>query len=217
MPSLLVFDAPVVGWAHIAVVHQNRELVLDVNGAQARRRLLFARFFVTFGEICLRKDGLKRPQPFAPGKRELCQDDLSLMLMKRALAGNCLLGVIALALTMFPAGLGRGQQIAPAIGSVTGIGSRVEVLFTVPVEAMSAVNLTNYALSNWYGNVSVVGAKFGTNSQTVELTTAAQLPFLPHWLTVNGVADTLTGNQPHRARLPRHIHQYRLHHRLHRI
>jgi regulation of enolase protein 1 (concanavalin A-like superfamily) len=94
---------------------------------------------------------------------------------------------------MFSAALGRGQPVAPAITSVMGIGSRVEVLFSVPVEAMSAVNLTNYALSNWYGNVSVQGAVFGTNSQIVELTTAAQLPFLPHWLAVNGVADALTG------------------------
>ena len=113
--------------------------------------------------------------------------------MKRTLAGSFSLGVFALALTMFPAALGRGQPVAPAITSVMGIGSRVEVLFSVPVEPMSAVNLTNYALSNWYGNVTVQGAKFGTNNQIVELTTAAQLPFLPHWLTVNGVADALTG------------------------
>ncbi|HLP76873.1 MAG TPA: lamin tail domain-containing protein, partial [Candidatus Paceibacterota bacterium] len=65
--------------------------------------------------------------------------------------------------------------------------------FSVPVEATSAVNLTNYAITNTYGSVPVLAATFGTNNQTVELTTAGQLPFMPHWLTVNGVADAQTG------------------------
>ena len=56
MPSLLVYDALIDGWPHIAVVHQNRQPVLYVNGAQARRRRLSARFLVTFGGICLSKD-----------------------------------------------------------------------------------------------------------------------------------------------------------------
>jgi hypothetical protein len=63
----------------------------------------------------------------------------------------------------------------------------------VPVEATSALNLTNYAITNRYGSVPVQAAAFGTNNQTIELTTAAQLPFMPHWLAVNGVADALTG------------------------
>src|ERR1035438_480800 len=92
--------------------------------------------------------------------------------MKRTIVGRCSLGVLALALTMFSAALGRGQPVAPAITSEMGIGSRVQLLFPVPVEAMSAVNLTNCGLSNWYGNVSVQGAVCGTNNQIVELTTA---------------------------------------------
>jgi len=141
----------------------------------------------------LLKKEWKKPRPFARGKRDLYRDDLSIKQMKRTLVGSCSFEVLLLALTMFPAALGRGQQVAPAINSVMGMGRRTEVFFSVPVEAMSAVNLTNYALSNWYGNISVLGAVFGTNNQTIELTTAAQLPFLPHWLTVNGVADALTG------------------------
>src|ERR1035437_4867163 len=166
-------------------------------GSAAARALLQLRAIIRaipcnfFGDLL--KEEWKKPRPFAPGKRDLCRDDLSLKLMKRTLSGGCSLGVLALVLTMFPAGLGRGQPVAPAITSAMGIGRRVEVLFSVPVEAMSAVNLTNYALSNWYGNVSVLGAVFGTKNQIIELTTAAQLPFLPHWLTVNGVADALTG------------------------
>jgi regulation of enolase protein 1 (concanavalin A-like superfamily) len=155
-------------------------------------RAIIRAFLCNFWPNLLKKEW-KKPRPFARGKRDLYRDDLSIKQMKRTLVGSCSFEVLLLALTMFPAALGRGQPVAPAINSVMGMGRRTEVLFSVPVEAMSAVNLTNYALSNWYGNVSVLGAVFGTNNQTIELTTAAQLPFLPHWLTVNGVADALTG------------------------
>jgi len=96
-------------------------------------------------------------------------------------------------MAIFWGALGYGQPVAPTITSVTGIGNRVEVVFSVPVEATSAVSLANYSVSNYFGNVTVQGAVFGTNTQTIELTTAAQLPFKAHWLTVSGVADALTG------------------------
>jgi len=36
LPSLLVYDAPIIGWTHIAVVYQNRQPALYINGVLAR-------------------------------------------------------------------------------------------------------------------------------------------------------------------------------------
>jgi hypothetical protein len=40
MPSLLVYDAPIAGWTHIAVVYQNQQPSLYVNGLLVRTGLL---------------------------------------------------------------------------------------------------------------------------------------------------------------------------------
>jgi hypothetical protein len=40
MPSLLVYDAPIVGWTHIAVVYQNQQPALYVNGVLVRTGLV---------------------------------------------------------------------------------------------------------------------------------------------------------------------------------
>jgi hypothetical protein len=40
LPSLLVYDAPIVGWTHIAVVHQNRQATLYINGVLVRTGLV---------------------------------------------------------------------------------------------------------------------------------------------------------------------------------
>ena len=39
MPALLVFDAPIVGWTHIAVVYSNRRPSLFINGVLVRTGL----------------------------------------------------------------------------------------------------------------------------------------------------------------------------------
>jgi hypothetical protein len=40
LPSLLVYDAPIVGWTHIAVIYQNQQPALYINGALARTGLV---------------------------------------------------------------------------------------------------------------------------------------------------------------------------------
>lgn len=84
----------------------------------------------------------------------------------------------------------RGQ---PSLVSVTSTGSLARVVFSVPVQSASATNLGNYSASNSCGNVPITAAAM-SDSQTVQLTTAGQLPFMKHWLTVNGVADATGTN-----------------------
>jgi hypothetical protein len=40
MPSVLVYDTPIIGWTHIAVVHQNRQATLYINGVLVRTGLV---------------------------------------------------------------------------------------------------------------------------------------------------------------------------------
>ena len=83
---------------------------------------------------------------------------------------------------------------APVLLSATNSGDNgVIVGFNMALQPASATNAGNYSLSNLLGNISVVGAAFGSNNQTVVLTTASQMPYAPHWLTVNRVTDALTG------------------------
>ena len=85
---------------------------------------------------------------------------------------------------------------APMVIAVTNSGNNLlQVVFSMPVQAAGATNLANYKLTNSTGTLTIFSAAFGTNNQTVQLTTASQLPFAPHWLTVNGVADAATGLQ----------------------
>lgn len=83
---------------------------------------------------------------------------------------------------------------APALVSATNSGNnKVLVGFSIPVQAASATNLANYALTNLAGNVPIISAAFGSNSQNLVLTTASQVPYAAHWLNVHGVTDALTG------------------------
>ena len=87
-------------------------------------------------------------------------------------------------------------QTAPVIVSVRNDGNTaVRVIFSVPVQPASAANRANYALTNLSGNVAIVDAAFGADSRTVRLTTASQLPYASHWLTINRVADAATGSR----------------------
>lgn len=45
-PSLLVWDAPVLGWTHVAVVYENKQPTLYVNGSPVRTGLVSPRSFV---------------------------------------------------------------------------------------------------------------------------------------------------------------------------
>ena len=131
--------------------------------------------------------------------------------MKTTTGCRLTLVVLMFFMTVFGGALGHGQPMAPTITSVTGIGNRVEVVFSVPVEATSAVSLANYSVSNYFGNVTVQGAVFGTNTQTIELTTAAQLPFMAHWLTVSRRGGRTDRHQRHCVRLPGRFYQHRVH------
>jgi len=82
---------------------------------------------------------------------------------------------------------------APRITALASTGNQVEVSFSLPVQAAGATNVAHYSLTNLYGGVPILAAALSSNPQRVELTTARQLPFMRHWLTVNGVADALTG------------------------
>ena len=85
---------------------------------------------------------------------------------------------------------------APTVISATNIGNNfLQVVFSIPVQATSATNAANYKLTNSIGALAIMSAALGTNNQTVQLATSSQLPFAPHWLTVNGVADAATGLQ----------------------
>src|SRR4029077_20996162 len=81
----------------------------------------------------------------------------------------------------------------PRIVSVNSTGSQMRVVFSVPVMAGSVTNPGNYSVSNLLNRVLVMSAAPGTDPQTVQLTTAGQLPFMPHWITVKGIADASTG------------------------
>ncbi|MCP4203257.1 MAG: hypothetical protein GY769_15140 [bacterium] len=80
----------------------------------------------------------------------------------------------------------------PAIASVSahGIPTRVVVDFSEPLEAVTAQNAANYAISN---GVAVTGAVLAANQQAVTLTTTALTSGVDYLLTVNAVQD-LAGN-----------------------
>lgn len=70
------------------------------------------------------------------------------------------------------------------------------MVYSTNVLALSATNLANYALTNLSGTVIITGAAFGVDGKTILLTTASQLPFAKHWLTINGVLDAGSGLVP---------------------
>src|SRR5262249_41046456 len=77
---------------------------------------------------------------------------------------------------------------APTIFSATSTRNQVQVLFSLPVDPVSASMPVNYTVTNEYETIAVLAAATGASNETVELTTARQLPFMRHWLTVNRVA-----------------------------
>ena len=83
---------------------------------------------------------------------------------------------------------------APAIVSATSVGDNaVQVVFSIPIQPVSATNLANYTITNSSGTVALLGAAFVNDSQTMQLTTASQIPYSTNWLTVNCVVDAATG------------------------
>ncbi len=91
----------------------------------------------------------------------------------------------------------RGQDSntnAPVLLSASALDNVVQVGFSLPVQPATATNVGNYSLSNLYGSVAILAAAPGSNSQTIQLTTARQLPFMAHYLDVSGVADAQTGS-----------------------
>jgi len=75
----------------------------------------------------------------------------------------------------------------PAVSSVQNYGwTQLEVIFSEPVAAPSAVTPSHYRIS---GDVNVVGAVFGGSSNAVLLTTSAMRPGTVYTLTVEGVTD----------------------------
>ena len=87
-------------------------------------------------------------------------------------------------------GLRIQENDPPAIVSAASVGDNdMQVIFSIPVSATTATTLTNYSLTNLSGNVPILGAAFVNDNKTIQLTTAAQTPYSPHWLTVNSIAD----------------------------
>ncbi|HVV71732.1 MAG TPA: Ig-like domain-containing protein, partial [Verrucomicrobiae bacterium] len=119
--------------------------------------------------------------------------------MKRTelpLSGPALLCCLIALVVSLTAPRGFGQDVntnAPTISTISGAGDKVQISFSLPVQLTTATNLGNYSLSNLYGTVGILAATPGTNNQTIRLATEHQLPFMQHWLTVNGVADAATG------------------------
>ncbi len=79
------------------------------------------------------------------------------------------------------------------LGATNTGGNGVTTWFSLPLQATSATNVANYALTNLAGKVAVTGAVLSTNGQTVQLATANQTPYAAHWLRVKNVTDALTG------------------------
>jgi hypothetical protein len=88
----------------------------------------------------------------------------------------------------------QGQVVEPKLVSVTSTGSQARVVFSVAVQPASATNLANYSITNLYGNVNIAGAVLEPDNEAVQLSTVGQLPFMAHWLIVNGVADSIGTN-----------------------
>ena len=84
-------------------------------------------------------------------------------------------------------------QTVPEVVSARGLDNRVQVVFSVPVQAAGATNPANYSLTNLYSKVEVLQATLGTNGQTIQLTTARQFPFMEHRLSISGIIDALSG------------------------
>ncbi|HWV99717.1 MAG TPA: lamin tail domain-containing protein [Candidatus Acidoferrum sp.] len=82
----------------------------------------------------------------------------------------------------------------PTIQSAAAVGNNaVQVVFSIPVSAATAMALTNYSITNLVGTVPVLGAAFVNDTKTIQLTTATLAPYATQWLTVNRVADAATG------------------------
>ena len=73
------------------------------------------------------------------------------------------------------------------IAAASGNAAVVEVLFDEAMDAATAADPSNYALSHGAG---VLGASLGPNGRTVTLTTTAQQDGVLYTLQVNGVRDT---------------------------
>lgn len=85
-------------------------------------------------------------------------------------------------------------QISPMIQSITNSGDNaVVVVFSLSVQPASATNVSNYALTNLSGRVTVIAAAFGADNKTIQLTTASQAPYAAHWMHIGSVTDAATG------------------------
>lgn len=85
------------------------------------------------------------------------------------------------------------NPFAPTVTSVTANGSHVQVVFSVPVLPASATDLNNYSITNQYGSAQVKEVSLRTNGMVLDLIAEEQLPFMAHWLSIEGVVDALTG------------------------
>lgn len=82
----------------------------------------------------------------------------------------------------------------PRVVSVSSVGNNaLQIVFSIPVDPASVVNLSNYSLTNASGAVPLFAAALVNDSKTVQLTTGTQAPYGAHWLSVGGVQDAATG------------------------
>jgi hypothetical protein len=87
------------------------------------------------------------------------------------------------------------DSLPPTINTVGNLGEPqvVFVVFSEPVEALSATNLANYGITGGPMMVTLARAAFGADNRTIILTTTTLLaPGVTYTLTVNNVRDRAT-------------------------
>ncbi len=84
------------------------------------------------------------------------------------------------------------DNIPPTITSVSASSStQVIVVFSEPVEEVSATNVLNYSIDN---SITVLSASLGSDLQTATLTTSEHTDGITYVLTVNNIRDMSSSN-----------------------
>ncbi|UCG56131.1 MAG: DUF1593 domain-containing protein [Phycisphaerales bacterium] len=78
------------------------------------------------------------------------------------------------------------DKTPPAIGTVAGIGGKIRVVFSEPVEHSSAQNASNYAIDR---DVSISAATLASDQQSVTLTPSAMTDGVAYTLSVRNIRD----------------------------
>jgi hypothetical protein len=206
LPSLLVYDAPIVGWTHIAVVYQNQRPTLYVNGLLVRTGLLSTA--ASYPSTCLGEGGSNVLLPY--GYYAGLLDEVSIYnralsaaeiqaIYKAGSAGKCLGPVI----TAQPQGQvgywGRGVTVIVTAGGTSPLsyqwlkdGTPIEgaTASSLVMPNLEATNAGNYSVvvTNSYGSTTSSNAYLTVNPAGVSLA-------LYSGITIDGVVGFTYGIQ----------------------